>query len=259
MQSESSTTSADLADAITVQTYLRSRASGGPRVGPFWILFSPGDRGPFANYAIPEDGAEPTAAEIAALVATFRGRKRRPRLEYAPAAAPAVEPALLAAGFAVEMRPPLMTRRPDIAVPAPELKGFDLAFVDDAERLDQAARVQTEAFGGDEPDAQWLARTVARGGRVLVAYRRETGTAAGSGAFIPPIDGVTEVVGIAVRPDFRRRGLAQAITAMLAQDAFAAGCVLVFLSAAGEAQSEIYARAGFVRRSPMLFIAKPDD
>ena len=47
------------------------------------------------------------------------------------------------------------------------------------------------------------------------------------------------------------------LTASLADAAFEAGCHMAFLSAAGEAQSEIYARAVFIRRAPMLFISKP--
>jgi ribosomal protein S18 acetylase RimI-like enzyme len=248
---------ADRADAAAVQHFLRTRAWNGAQVGPFSILFSASNPSPFANYAIPVDDARPTPAEVAALEAAFLARERRPRLEYVPAAAPGVEAALLAAGFTVEMRPPLMTRRATTPAQQPEPKGFDLRFVETAENLADAARVGAEAFGGGDADAQWLMKVVARGGRVLVAYDRETGEAAGAGAFIPPIGDVTEVVGIGVRPAFRRRGLAQAITSMLAEAAFAGGCSLTFLSAAGEAQASIYGRARFVLQSPMLFISKP--
>jgi ribosomal protein S18 acetylase RimI-like enzyme len=197
-------------------------------------------------------------AEVAALEEAFRRRSRRPRLEYVPSAAPAVEAALLMAGFGVEMRPPLMTCYAGAIAPTPAPDGFELAFVDDEMRLDHAVRVEAEANDGDEADFQWLKRMPGRGGRVLAAYERKTGEAASAGAFIAPIDGVTEVVSIATRPGFRRRGLGQAVTAMLSEGAFAAGCHLTWLSAAGEAQSELYARAGYQRRSPMLFISKPE-
>lgn len=257
MQSENTQGAADLADAAAVQAFLRARARDGDQVGPFSVLFSPGDRGLYANYAIPADAAQPTASDIAALEEAFRTRKRTPRLEYVPAAAPAVEPALLAAGFEVELRPPLMTRRRTVASPQPDPAGFSLVFVEDPEPLSQAVTVAAEAFGGQSVDAQWLMSTVVRGGRVLLAHDRASGEPAGTGAFIRPLGGVTEVVGIGVRPAFRRRGLAQAMTAMLADAAFEGGCHLMFLSAAGEAQSEIYTRAGFLRRTPMLFLSKP--
>lgn len=257
MQTENPQGAADLADAAAVQTFLRARAQNGAQVGPFSILFSPGDRSLHGNYAIPADAARPVAAHIAALEDAFRSRKRTPRLEYVPAAAPEVEPALLAARFEVELRPPLMTRRRTAANPQPEVEGFDLALVKDPERLAQAVKVAAEAFGGQASDALWLMSAVARGGRVVLALHRSSGEAAGTGAFVRPRGGVTEVVGIGVRPAFRRRGLAQAMTSMLANAAFDAGCDLAFLSAAGETQAEIYARAGFVRRAPMLFISKP--
>ena len=257
MQSKNSQDAADLADAAAVQEFLRARARNGLHVGPFSILLSPGDRGPYANYAIPVDAACPTVADIAALEDAFRTRRRTPRLEYVPAAAPAVEPALLAAGFEVELRPPLMTRRRRAASPQPDLEGFDLAFIEDPARLAQAVTVAAEAFGGQASDAQWLMSAVAHGGRVLLADDRARGEPAGTGATLRPLGGVTEVVGIGVRPACRRRGLAQAMTTALADAAFDAGCDLVFLSAAGEAQSEIYGRAGFLRRAPMLFISKP--
>jgi ribosomal protein S18 acetylase RimI-like enzyme len=259
MQIEDNHGPADRADAAAVQAFLRARARSGDKVGPFSILFSPSERSPFANYAIPADDARPTTTDIGALIEAFRTRERQPRLEYVPSAAPAVEPALLAAGFSAEMRPPLMTRRPNAGVPLLTVDGFSLRFVEDALHLAQAAGVSAETFGGAESDAQWLMGAVSRGGGVLVAYDQQSGEAAGTGAFIRPRGGVTEVVGIGVRPTSRRRGLGQAIAGGLAEAAFDKGCALVFLSAAGEAQSEIYARAGFVRRSPMLFISKTED
>lgn len=256
MQSGNTQGAADLADAAAVQDFLRARARGGAQVGHFSILFSPGDRSLHANYAMPADALRPTVADIAALEDAFRTRKRTPRLEYVPAAAPEVEAALLAAGFEVEMRPPLMTcRAGGAASPVPE--SFCLALVEAPEHLAQAVAVAAEAFGGEAADALWLMTAVARGGQVLLAHDLATGQAAGTGALLRPLGGVTEVVGIGVRPPFRRRGLAQAMTASLADAAFEAGCVLAFLSAAGEAQSEIYARAGFPRRASMLFISKP--
>jgi hypothetical protein len=60
--------------------------------------FQTDDPGPYLNYATPLPGAEPTATEVAALVHAFRTRELLPRVEFVPAAAPAVAPALLAAG-----------------------------------------------------------------------------------------------------------------------------------------------------------------
>jgi predicted GNAT family acetyltransferase len=248
----------EVADATAVQSYLRARARFGPKVGPFSILFSQGDRSIYGNYAIPDDMAKPTPAEIGELEEAFRVRKRIPRFEYVPTVTPDLETALLGAGYSVEMRPPLMTCRKGFSRSSAAPKGVELVFVEDEDRLLEAVSVEAQALAGDEEKSMWLTRIVGRGGRVLVAYESSTRRPVGAGALTPQIDGVREVVAIAVIPEFRRRGIAQAMTALLAEDAFAGGCDLTFLSAAGEAQSEIYARAGFERRDPMLFISKPE-
>ncbi len=257
-------TAADRADALLVHAYSRSLAgrSNNEMVGPFAVLFSERNPSPHANYAIPLDFAEPSPEEIMALIAAFRARERQPRLEFAPSAAPRLEPALLTAGFTIELRPPMMTRRPRPAIPTLELKGFDLAPAETDQDLLDHATVQSAAFGGPssagEAEVAGLRRSLRRGGYVLVAHCRESGAAAGAGAYMPPQDGVTEITGIAVAERFRRRGLAEAMTGVLADEAFRAGCSMAFLSAAGEAQSAIYARAGFVRRSPMAYMSMPD-
>lgn len=254
-----STTPAELADAQYVHAYLRAMAarSGPARVGPFAVLFSD-DPSPFANYAIPLDFAEPTPAEIAALVAAFRARDRKPRLEYVPAAAPAVEAALAAAGFQVELRPPLMTRRPDGSTAPPPPPGFDLVFVQDPVEVRAARAVQGEAFGQPPSDEEvaFELSALARGRRMLCARDLATGEIVGAGGLMKPRDRVTEVVGIAVRPACRRQGLGQALADGLARAAFEAGCALAFLSAKDDAAGAVYLRVGFQRRTPMLFMSQ---
>lgn len=245
------------ADADDVQRFMLARAQRGVQSGPFSIILSRGDAGPYGNYAIPALGAAPTPAEITDLEEVFRSRGRMPRLEYVPAAAPAVEAALAAAGFEVELWPPLMTRRAGAAQAQPFAGGFAPSFVEGAGAdLDAAVAVQAAALDGDEAAARWMADVPARGGRLLLAREAATGAPAGVGATLGPLDGITEVVGIGVAPAFRRSGLGQAITAHLAETAFDAGCTLVFLTAAGEPQAAIYERAGFTRQPPMLFISK---
>ncbi len=263
MNSKTDDAAADLADALLVHAYSRAMTerSGDNRIGPFAVLFSDHSPSPYSNYAIPLDFTEPSPAEVAALIAAFQARDRQPRLEFAPSAAPKVEPALTLAGFTVEMRPPLMTRRPAPAMAALAVEGFNLTTPETDQAILDLAAVQKDAFDdpapADETDVAALRRSVRRGGYALAAYHHQSGATAGAGAFTPPQNGVTEVVGIAVAPRFRRRGLAQAITGALAEQAFRAGCTMAFLSAAGESQSAIYARAGFIRRSPMAYMSVP--
>ena len=113
-----------------IEAYLRQAASYGrdtARIGPFLATFAPGSASPYVNYAIPDDGAQPQPADVSALVAAYARRDRTPRLEYLPDLAPAVEPALLAAGFTVEARMPMMVCRPAEAVPVPVPDGIELS------------------------------------------------------------------------------------------------------------------------------------
>src|SRR5919199_1538048 len=94
-----------------IHAYLRVAAPRGrdsERIGPFLATFNRDTDNPYLNYAIPDDDAKPTPPEIDALVAAYRARDRKPRLEYIPSIAPDVEPALRAARFEVESRTPLM-------------------------------------------------------------------------------------------------------------------------------------------------------
>ncbi len=71
-----------------------------------------------------------------------------------------------------------------------------------------------------------------------------------------PVAGVTEVVGVATLPAYRRRGLAAAITALLAADARARGASVVFLSASDAAVAHLYRGIGF-RTIGTACIAEP--
>ncbi|MET8144738.1 GNAT family N-acetyltransferase [Sphaerisporangium sp. NPDC005288] len=71
-------------------------------VGGFVVGVDPSTTSPFINYATPLPGARPTGRDVAALIDAFRERGLKPRLEFAPDAAPAVEAALSEAGFTVE-------------------------------------------------------------------------------------------------------------------------------------------------------------
>jgi predicted GNAT family acetyltransferase len=67
------------------------------------------------------------------------------------------------------------------------------------------------------------------------------------GAYTAPLEGFTELVGIATLPDHRRRGIAGAVTAHMARIAFAEGVHTAFLTAADDAASRVYQRSGFHR------------
>ena len=113
---------------LRIQSYLRAVASHQRqtmKVGPFLTTFTQDNSNPFLNYALPADGATPSVGDVVALIDTYEYRERMPRLEYIARLAPAVEPALLAAGFVVEWRLPLMTCYPGGEQPVPPPAGIE--------------------------------------------------------------------------------------------------------------------------------------
>jgi GNAT superfamily N-acetyltransferase len=241
-----------------IQAYLRAAGGEGRTVemaGPFAVLLHPGTAMPYASYAIPRAGAEPTPAEVALLLSVFRRARRVPRLEYLPALAPAVEAAVTPHGFGVEGRLALMACRPEEALPVPPGEGVTLEDVDpsgDPAPAEDLVRVQHEAFG-ERPTPSEVRASVARLGVPAVLARIDA-EPAGGGTCLAIRDGTTEVVGIGTLPRFRGRGVAAAVTARLVHRSFAAGAGLAVLTPGDDATGRIYARCGFAVRGEMLHL-----
>ena len=245
-----------------LQAYLRGAAARGretERIGPFLATFDNASDNPFLNYAIPDGGAQPSAAEVQALAEAYVRRGLRPRLEYLPGAAPGLEEALRAAGFEAEGRLPLMTRPSDRVIEPPCTEGVELLMPWADEELLGAAAAQADAFGGPPPsaaDAARLRATIASGGIVVAARELATGTIVGAGVCTPTADEVTELAGIGVQAAYRRRGIARALTGRLAQEAFAAGVTTAFLTPGHDGAGRVYERAGFAPTSLMLHLSR---
>ncbi|GGM32407.1 GNAT family N-acetyltransferase [Dactylosporangium sucinum] len=245
-----------------IQEYLLASASHGRevlRAGPFTVTISGHDPNVYINYAIPDAGADPTADDVKALVDAFRSRDRQPRLEYLPGLAPAVEPALVAAGFVVADRLPLMERPPGVEIDQPAPEGVE--FVPPVSDDDLLAMVsaQHEAFGEPAPSAAHVAaaRDKAAAGHIQLLVRDTTsGEPVGGGVAVAVRDGISEVAGIAVRPKYERRGIGGTLTLHLTRAAHAAGATLVFLTPAGDAQERVYSRVGYRRTDSVLFLSK---
>lgn len=243
-----------------VQTYARTLALRSPdhyRVGPFTVRHNVNWSLKYANYAIPDQGAEPTPGELDALTAAFRERDRMPRLEYLPSWAPAVEPALLAAGFTAENRAPILACAPgDLLTPKP-VDGLVTAEPATDAEYDAAALVQHLGYGGTgEPEsgqAAWLRDAAAGGG--VAALATVDGVPAGVGGCSVPVDGLSELVGLAVAEGFRRRGIGAALSARLTATAFARGCRVVWLEPGDAEVERIYAGIGYRRVGEKLNIS----
>lgn len=248
-----------------IQSYLRRAATRGretQQVGPFLATFTLQNTNPFLNYAIPNEGASPSPEDIASLIAAYQQRRCIPRLEYLPQIAPAVEPALLASGFHVEERMPLMTCSPEQFHQPPLPPGVELLTpTTDAEIL-ALVTAQNEAYGEGVPGVDVIGPQRAflqAGGIAVLARDSLTGEAIGGGICTVPSDQTTELSSVGVRMPYRRQGIAAALTAQLVQLAWAAGISMVFLMAAHEAEARIYARVGFQRIGEVLDIRHMPD
>ena len=245
-----------------VQHHARTLASRVPsqlRVGPFLCRFNLSWPSPVANYAIPDDHAEPSQADVRALISAFRQRDRRPRLEYLPSCAPAVEKALLAAGFETDSRAPVMACTPrSLWIPEP-VPGLEFREPRTDDELDDLFAIQHRAFeepGDPEPGAGAATRRVYENGGILVLATFRGEPAAG-GSCSAPVDGVTELAGVSVATRFRRRGIGAALSAHLTALAHHRGYRLVWLEPADDAVERIYASIGYRPLGEKLTISLP--
>ncbi len=252
-----------MSSAHRIQNYIRINASRGrelEQVGPFLATFSPHTTNPYLNYAIPDADAVPALDDAEALAKAFEHRDRKPRFEFLPGIAPAVEAVLATAGYTVDDRLPLMDCPPgavvDLAVP----DGIELIVPEtDAEILGMIT-VQHEAYAelrtptADDVERHRAARN--SGVLALLARDRSTGEPAGAGVCDAIHDGIGELAGFAVAERFRRRGIAGAITTRLTHMAHRAGAVTVFLTPGGDEAERVYARAGFRRSNEVIFMSR---
>jgi len=231
-------------------------------IGPFVVNLHQAKASAGWNYAIPVDGAEPTRQEIADLVAHFVQNDRVPRLELIAKTAPAVAPALAAAGFQVDDRLPQLAAEPGTRL-TPRLPAdvvVAMAAPDNAELLAIAA-LQNDAYGENEPpnqgDVDRLRHCITRG--VLIATARAaTGELIGAGLIdvTGPHDPIGELAAVATVREHRRRGIAGAISAFLTEAAFARGMALVFLECEAE-NVGVYRKTGFTECGERLWMSLP--
>jgi GNAT superfamily N-acetyltransferase len=209
--------------------------------GPFTLYRSRASDHPYLNYAVPADGAAGWDG-IDALREAFVARGLQPRLEFVAERAPGLEEALAAAGFELQARIPVMTcPEQDLReVPAPD--GVVIARVLGGLDVRPLMEVQSAAFGEGLPSD---AAVQAYRGRGLLA--RADGMPAGAASRTAIAEGVSEIGGVGVLERFRRRGIAAALTAAAAAEAFAGGAQLCFLTPGDDGAERVYARAGFAR------------
>ncbi|MFI0895712.1 GNAT family N-acetyltransferase [Streptomyces sp. NPDC020983] len=240
-------------------THLRRRPAA-VEAGGFVAGFDPGTDSPYVNYATPLPGAEPSARDVAALVAAFRERGLLPRLEFVPQAAPAVATALRAAGFRTEAVHDYLVCTPrTLAVPASGVHVETPSTDADFAAVDAAL---AEAFGGAFPPspegARRLRRTQESGGAVRFVRLPGGTECAGGGSCSAPAAGTAELAGLGTRPAHRGRGIAAAVTAALAAALFARGASSVWLESSGPDARRVYVRTGFRPAGTRLYVSLPE-
>ncbi|WP_410595795.1 GNAT family N-acetyltransferase [Amycolatopsis sp. lyj-23] len=234
-----------------IQAYVRATAPRGretERVGPFLATYSPGTPHPMLNYAIPDDGAQPTAAEIDALTAAYRRRGLLPRLEYFTDVAPELEELLAGAGYELERRVPLMTCAPAARVDRPVPSGVRLRVPESDDDLRRMREAQNTAFGEPAEVGDDEVEQLKSGGRHLLAEAGGVvvgGVVVGGGVALDIVDGTTEIAGIAVLEPYRGRGIAAALTARLTREVHEAGAHTAFLTPGDLGIGHVYARVGY--------------
>ncbi len=253
----------DLLDRI--ERYYDAVPRSGSRteqIGPFTLFVS---KGGWPYYARPTLG-QAWSFDIAA-VERLRERQRElgvpEALEWVDEIAPDLLAVVRQSGLPVLECPLMVLHEPMPMAEAQDVMVRILGAEDPA--LAPAAAVATVSFaaggvdvgsdGTRERDARVAAMTeselerrrdrVRRGLTVSAVAEDENGPLA-SGSH-QPVDGVTEIVGVATLPAARRRGLGAAITAALVADAQQRGVDVIFLSAGSEAVARIYERVGFRR------------
>ncbi|MFC4859039.1 GNAT family N-acetyltransferase [Actinophytocola glycyrrhizae] len=246
-----------------LQSHMRRAAAAGrdtEQVGPFLATFSRRSANPFLNYAIPDDGARPSRSDVDGLRDAYARRDLSPRVEFMADTAPEAERALLAAGWSVERRIPVMLCAPGSALTVPAPAGIELVVPGTDDEVQAMLAVQYEVFGEspDVPDDEVVKtrEQLRTGGFAVLARDAATGAPAGGGVAEVIVDGTTEVAGIAVPAPYRRRGIGAALTAFLTSAVHDAGARTVFLTPAGIPEQRMYARAGYTPTGDMLHVSR---
>jgi GNAT superfamily N-acetyltransferase len=237
-------------------------------VGPFTLFVS---RTPWTYYARPALGhpGKISAADLARLEKVCPRYGVTLAIEWVDDVHPELAQAVAGAGLEVSTHA-LMAATPEEGpeeVVVPAVRGVKLRVVEAGEpALVDARAVANVAFefggcqrGGpgarqrDEAAARLSAELVAhlharaRAGLTVTAVAESPTEGALAAGSYQPIGAVAEIVGVGTLPAARRRGLAGAVTGLLAWHARQSGVRTLVLSAENDDVGRIYRRAGFRR------------
>jgi len=232
------------------------------QIGPF-TLFRSTTVWPYYARPVPGSGATMEPADIDVLRSQCEELDIPLSFEWVVETCPSLGPAAAAAGLKVVEHPLLVLGRDEFRPATSDARCEILPAEDDV--LRQARAVASLAFGdpgtaiGDAGPADRDAKAAEVPDHVLEAVldRVRKGVTVAAAAFTEdgmvasgqhqPVGATTEIVGVGTLPSMRRRGLAAAVTSILAEHAFANGVDLILLSAESKAVAAVYERVGFHR------------
>ncbi|WP_405061961.1 GNAT family N-acetyltransferase [Kribbella sp. NBC_01505] len=247
----------------TVDEYLHAVPLSGSepeQVGPF-TLFRSTTIWPY--YARPRAGVTVEQADVEAVRARCAELELPLSFEWVVEACPSLGPAAAAAGLKVIEHPLLVMERADFkpatadarveilpAEPAVLRQGRGLqnvAFSDGGTAIGAGGPAERDAAAAELTD-EFIAGLVDRHHRgVTVSAGAFTDDGIVASGQHQPVGPASEIVGVATLPSMRRRGLAAAVTSVLAEHAFDNGVELLLLSAESDAVAAVYERVGFRR------------
>jgi ribosomal protein S18 acetylase RimI-like enzyme len=219
-------------------------------VGPFTLFLAEDGTG-WQFYARPRLGLtdEVTAGDVRRVLARQVELGLPRAIEWVHETTPSLLPAVREATEGVDHveleECPLLVLPPETVVPeAPNTRALD---GDDPDLAVTQSVIHAGFDGTDELVDRPVGRRpgLIRAGLLVVvaAYDGDRVVAAGSAA---PREGAAELMGIAVPPAFRRKGLGSAVTRGLVHAVRARGVRMVLLSAASDDAASIYRQVGFV-------------
>ncbi|MGD9954972.1 MAG: GNAT family N-acetyltransferase [Candidatus Nanopelagicales bacterium] len=216
-------------------------------VGPLRVLLS---RRPWPYYARPRpelDLSSPgavTVDDVRAAAAALEDAGAPVAFEWILERVPSMADAVRALGLGWTTAPLMVRTAAILPVAVPDGFAVRLLGYDEDAVLD-AARVVATAFGSPYVEEQEHIRSRIERGLNVTAVATDPDGAVVGVATLQPIDRVAELVGAAVLPEQRRRGLAGALLSLLLGEAHARGVELVLLSASADGLG-LYASLGFV-------------
>jgi ribosomal protein S18 acetylase RimI-like enzyme len=248
------------------------------RIGPFSVFITRGPWGYYARPTLPVSASFSTE-EVEAVTIAQRARAQSVAFEWIADTAPGLAHACVGAGLMVTERPLLVCSGHDIAPPtkpttvmtvvldatSPHVvdhrRVAQVAFAHGGTSIGGAGPAERDQSPDDEAAVSWSRSRIATGETIAVVALDPSDGVVGVGSAQPVrLDGdivVAELVGIAVLPIYRRRGIAEALTRTLLTACTEVGVELVLLSAADRDVARIYERVGFRRLATFAEAALP--